>query len=100
MIAEDDDRPILMQPKLDVPDFWSIIKPELAGVHGLHAGKSRSWTSHRCTGAGRFRPGCFGMEGIVFLVGVPRTDAGRRGLRSRADGMPCRWVASWWPTVV
>ncbi|MEQ0684547.1 mycobacterial-type methylenetetrahydrofolate reductase, partial [Mycobacterium tuberculosis] len=35
MIAEDDDRPIPMQPKLDVLDFWSIIKPELAGVHGL-----------------------------------------------------------------
>lgn len=71
MIAEDDDRPIPMQPKLDVLDFWSIIKPELAGVHGL------------CTQVTVFmdEPSLHrrlvdlsdaGMEGIVF-VGVPRT---------------------------
>lgn len=71
MIAEDDDRPIPMQPKLDVLDFWSIIKPELAGVHGL------------CTQVTAFmdEPSLHrrlvdlsdaGMEGIVF-VGVPRT---------------------------
>ena len=31
MIEEDDDRPIEMKPKMDVLDFWTIIKPELPG---------------------------------------------------------------------
>ena len=35
LIEEDDDRPIEMKPKLDVLDFWSMIKPELPGVRGL-----------------------------------------------------------------
>ena len=35
MIAEEDDRPVAMKPKLDVLDFWSIIKPELPGFNGL-----------------------------------------------------------------
>src|SRR6201996_626813 len=35
LIEEEDDRPIEMKPKLDVLDFWSIIKPELPGIRGL-----------------------------------------------------------------
>ena len=35
MIEEDDDRPIEMKPKLDVLDYWSLIKPELPGLNGL-----------------------------------------------------------------
>src|ERR1700728_5261330 len=35
LIEEEDDRPVEMKPKLDVLDFWSIIKPELTGVRGL-----------------------------------------------------------------
>src|ERR1700744_2420056 len=35
IIAEDDDRPVPMQQKLDVLDFWSMVKPELPGVNGL-----------------------------------------------------------------
>jgi hypothetical protein len=35
MIEEDDDRPVEMKPRLDVLDFWTIIKPELPGVKGL-----------------------------------------------------------------
>src|SRR6202012_4687637 len=35
MIAEEDDRPVPMKPKLDVLDFWSIISPELPGLNGL-----------------------------------------------------------------
>src|SRR6202035_4040706 len=35
LIEEEDDRLIKMKPKLDVLDFWSIIKPELPGVSGL-----------------------------------------------------------------
>lgn len=71
MIAEDDDRPVAMKPKLDVLDFWSIIKPELPGFRGL------------CTQVTAFmdEPALHqrlnelraaGMEGVVF-VGVPRT---------------------------
>lgn len=71
IIAEDDDRPIEMKPKFDVLDFWSIVKPELAGLRGL------------CTQVTAFmdEPSLrkrlidltdAGMEGVVF-VGVPRT---------------------------
>ena len=71
IIAEDDDRPVAMKPKMDVLDFWSIVKPELAGIHGL------------CTQVTAFmdEPSlrkrltdlrAAGMEGVVF-VGVPRT---------------------------
>src|ERR1044072_7253375 len=35
MIEEDDGRPVEMKPKMDVLDFWSIIKPQLPGVNGL-----------------------------------------------------------------
>ena len=35
MIEEDDDRPIEMKPKLDVLEYWSLIKPELPGINGL-----------------------------------------------------------------
>jgi hypothetical protein len=71
MIAEEDDRPVPMKQKLDVLDFWSIIKPELPGVNGL------------CTQVTAFMDepslrqrlselSAAGMEGVVF-VGVPRT---------------------------
>ena len=71
MIVEDDDRPVEMKPKLDVLEFWSLIKPELPGVKGL------------CTQVTAFmdepslrdrlkKLGDAGFEGIVF-VGVPRT---------------------------
>jgi hypothetical protein len=71
MIEEDSDRPIEMKPKMDVLDFWSIIKPELPGVNGL------------CTQVTAFLDeptlrerltilGDTGIEGIAF-VGVPRT---------------------------
>ena len=71
MIAEDDDRPVAMKPKLDVLEFWSVIKPELSAVRGL------------CTQVTAFMDepslrrrlsdlGAAGMEGVDF-VGVPRT---------------------------
>jgi Mycobacterial methylenetetrahydrofolate reductase len=71
MIAEDDDRPVPMKPKLDVLDFWSIIKPELPGIQGLctqvTAFMDEPSLRHRLTDL------CdAGMEGVVF-VGVPRT---------------------------
>jgi Mycobacterial methylenetetrahydrofolate reductase len=71
MIDEDDDRPLEMKPKMDVLDFWSLVKPELPGVNGL------------CTQVTAFMDeatlhqrlsdlGAAGIEGIAF-VGVPRT---------------------------
>lgn len=71
MIAEDDDRPVAMKPKLDVLDFWSIIRPELPGLRGLctqvTAFMDEASLRRRLTG---LRDA--GMEGVVF-VGVPRT---------------------------
>jgi hypothetical protein len=71
MIAEDDDRPVPMKPKLDVLDFWSIIKPELPGVNGLctqvTAFMDEQSLDKRLTDLTDA-----GMEGVVF-VGVPRT---------------------------
>ncbi|OBA71229.1 hypothetical protein A5641_11215 [Mycobacterium sp. 1554424.7] len=71
MIAEDDDRPVAMKQKLDVLDFWSIIKPELPGFQGLCTQVTafmdevslRQRLTDLCDA---------GMEGVVF-VGVPRT---------------------------
>lgn len=71
MIEEDSDRPIEMKPKMDVLDFWSIIKPELHGMNGLctqvTAFMDEPTLRRRLTdlsGAG--------FDGIAF-VGVPRT---------------------------
>ena len=71
MIQEEDDRPVEMKPKLDVLEFWSIIKPELPGVNGLctqvTAFMDEPSLRRRLTDLG-----AAGIEGIVF-VGVPRT---------------------------
>jgi hypothetical protein len=71
MVAEDDDRPVEMKPKLDVLEFWSIIKPELPGMNGLctqvTAFMDEPSLRQRLTDLG-----AAGIEGIVF-VGVPRT---------------------------
>ena len=71
IIAEDDDRPVPMQPKLDVLDFWSMIKPELPGINALctqvTAFMDKSSLSSRLIDLCKA-----GMEGVVF-VGVPRT---------------------------
>jgi hypothetical protein len=71
MIAEDDDRPVEMKPKLDVLEYWSIIKPELPGMKGLctqvTAFMDEPSLRQRLTDLG-----AAGFEGIIF-VGVPRT---------------------------
>jgi Mycobacterial methylenetetrahydrofolate reductase len=71
MIAEEDDRPVEMKPKLDVLEFWSLITPELPGVKGLctqvTAFMDEPALRQRLTDLG-----AAGFEGIVF-VGVPRT---------------------------
>jgi len=71
IIAEDDDRPITMKPKLDVLDFWSIIKPELPGLHGLCT-QVTAFTDEPALRARLTDLRQAGMEGVVF-VGVPRT---------------------------
>ena len=71
IIAEDDDRPVPMQRKLDVLDFWSIIRPELPWVHGLCTQVTAFMDESSL--ADRLSELCaVGMEGVVF-VGVPRT---------------------------
>ena len=71
MIEEDTDRPVEMKPRLDVLEFWSIIKPELPGVSGL----CTQVTAFMDEPALRRRLGDLsdsGIEGVAF-VGVPRT---------------------------
>jgi hypothetical protein len=66
-----------MKPKLDVLDFWSIIKPELPGIRGLCS----QVTAFMDEQALRQRLGALvgaGIDGIVF-VGVPRTMADGEG---------------------
>ncbi|GFG53013.1 hypothetical protein CQY20_05060 [Mycolicibacterium agri] len=71
MIAEDDDRPVPMKPKLDVLDYWSIIKPELPGLRGLCT-QVTAFMDEASLGQRLTTLGDAGFEGIVF-VGVPRT---------------------------
>ena len=71
MIEEDGDRPIEMKPKMDVLDFWSIIKPELPGVNGLCT-QVTAFMDEPALRAAADRAGDSGIEGIAF-VGVPRT---------------------------
>ncbi|MCV7401017.1 hypothetical protein H7K24_12720 [Mycobacterium fragae] len=77
LIAEEDDRPVEMKPKLDVLDFWSIIKPELPGLSGLctqvTAFMDEQSLRRRLDELLRA-----GIEGVVF-VGVPRTMADGEG---------------------
>lgn len=71
IIAEDDDRPVPMKPKLEVLDFWSVVKPELPGIKGLCTQVTAFMDEQSLHG--RLTELCSaGMEGVVF-VGVPRT---------------------------
>jgi hypothetical protein len=71
IIAEEDDRPVAMEPKLDVLDFWSIIKPELPGFRGLCT-QVTAFMDEVTLGRRLSDLSAAGMEGVVF-VGVPRT---------------------------
>jgi methylenetetrahydrofolate reductase-like protein len=71
LIAEEDDRPVVMKPKLDVPDFWSIIQPELPGVNGLCT-QVTAFMDERALGERLASLRAAGIDGIIF-VGVPRT---------------------------
>ncbi|BBX22986.1 hypothetical protein MTER_23970 [Mycolicibacter terrae] len=77
MIAEEDDRPVEMKPKLDVLDFWRALKPELPGMAGL----CTQVTAFSDEPALRDRLNdltAAGIDGVVF-VGVPRTMADGEG---------------------
>lgn len=71
MIEEDDDRPVPMKPKLDVLDYWSLIKPELPGLRGLCT-QVTPFMDEAGLGERLTSLGAAGFEGIAF-VGVPRT---------------------------
>jgi hypothetical protein len=71
MIEEDEDRPIEMKPKLDVLDYWSILKPELPAVSGLCT-QVTSFLDKPSLSERLAALGAAGFEGITF-VGVPRT---------------------------
>jgi Mycobacterial methylenetetrahydrofolate reductase len=77
MIEEDGDRPVEMKPKMDVLDFWSLIKPQLPGVKGL----CTQVTAFMDEPTLRARLSTLvdaDVEGIAF-VGVPRTMADGEG---------------------
>ena len=77
LIEEEDDRPIEMKPKLDVLDFWSIIKPELAGIRGL-CSQVTAFMDEQALRQRLAELVGAGIDGIVF-VGVPRTMADGEG---------------------
>ncbi|MGV0644218.1 mycobacterial-type methylenetetrahydrofolate reductase [Mycolicibacterium sp. XJ2546] len=77
MIEEDDDRPVEMKPKMDVLDFWSVIRPELAGVKGLCT-QVTSFMDEPTLRRRLTSLSGAGFEGIAF-VGVPRTMADGEG---------------------
>ena len=71
MIEEDGDRPVEMKPKMDVLDFWQLMKPELPGIRGL----CTQVTSFLDEDALSKRLAVLqeaDFDGIAF-VGVPRT---------------------------
>jgi hypothetical protein len=77
LIAEEEDRPVEMKPKLDVLDFWSFIRPELPGVSGL-CSQVTAFMDEPSLGQRLSDLVGAGIEGIVF-VGVPRTMADGEG---------------------
>lgn len=77
MIAEEDDRPIEMKPKLDVLDFWSLIRPQLPGMKALCT-QVTAFMDEPALSRRLADLTSAGFEGIVF-VGVPRTMADGEG---------------------
>ena len=71
MIEEDEDRPIEMKPKLDVLDYWSILRPELPGMNGLCT-QVTSFLDQPALARRLTELRDAGFDGIAF-VGVPRT---------------------------
>ncbi|GDY31866.1 mycobacterial-type methylenetetrahydrofolate reductase [Gandjariella thermophila] len=73
MIAEDDDRPVEMKPKMDTLDFWRAVRPELGDIRGLCTQVTAFHDKQQLADRiGDLRDA--GMDGVIF-VGVPRTMA-------------------------
>ena len=77
MIEEDGDRPIEMKPKMDVLEYWSIIKPELPEMNGICT-QVTSFLDRPALGQRLADLRDAGFDGIAF-VGVPRTMADGEG---------------------
>ncbi|WP_418004254.1 mycobacterial-type methylenetetrahydrofolate reductase [Mycobacterium sp. PDNC021] len=71
MIEEDGDRPVEMKPKMDVLDFWQLMKPELPGMRGLCT-QVTSFLDEDALGKRLSVLQDADFDGIAF-VGVPRT---------------------------
>lgn len=71
MIEEDSGRPVEMKPKMDVLDFWRIIKPELPGIRGLCT-QVTAFLDEPALRRRLTELSAAGFDGIAF-VGVPRT---------------------------
>lgn len=71
IIEEDDGRPVEIEPKLDVLDYWSLIRPELNGIKGLCT-QVTSFLDERALHERLTTLVGAGFDGIAF-VGVPRT---------------------------
>ncbi len=77
IIAEDEDRPVAMKPKMDVIDFWKTVRPELAGIKGLCTQVTAFHEKEQLADRLRELRGS-GIDGVIF-VGVPRTMADGEG---------------------
>jgi hypothetical protein len=77
MIAEEDDRPVEMKPRMDTLDFWTIVSPVLSPIKAICTQVSAFLDEDRLTERlGALRSA--GMDAIIF-VGVPRTMADGEG---------------------
>ena len=71
MIDEDDDGAIEMKPRMDVLDYWNILRPELPALRGLCT-QVTSFLDQESLGKRLTDLSGAGFDGIAF-VGVPRT---------------------------
>lgn len=71
MIDEDDDRPVEMKPKMDVLEYWSLIRPELPDSRGLCT-QVTSFLDESALRSRLTELNAADFDGIAF-VGVPRT---------------------------
>lgn len=77
IIAEDDDRPVEIKPKMDVLDFWKTVRPEVGDVNALCTQVTAFHDKQQLTERLRNLRDA-DIEGIAF-VGVPRTMADGEG---------------------
>ncbi|MGU3653233.1 mycobacterial-type methylenetetrahydrofolate reductase [Mycolicibacterium sp. A43C] len=71
MIEEDGDRPVVMQPKMDVLDYWTDLRTGLDGVRALCT-QVTAFHDEVALRARLTDLNAAGFDGMIF-VGVPRT---------------------------